>query len=41
MWVAISGDGLAGVGETLEEAESAAKEAGVQDPLLTGVKAQE
>jgi len=37
MWVAIGDGGLAGVGETLDEAEAAAK--GVLDPVL--VKAKE
>ena len=41
MWVAISDDGLAGVGETLEGALAAASAKGVIDPLLTGVKARE
>ena len=39
MWVAIGDGGLAGVGETLDEAEAAAK--GVLDPVLVGVKAKE
>jgi hypothetical protein len=41
MWVAISDDGLAGVGKTVEEAEAAAAKKGVLDPLLTGVKRRE
>jgi hypothetical protein len=41
MWVAIGDDGLAGVGETLDEAEAAAAAKGVLDPVLMGVKAKE
>jgi hypothetical protein len=38
MWVAIGDEGLVGVGQTLLEAEDAAKAAGVDDPLLTGIR---
>ena len=41
MWVAISDEGLAGVGTTLREAADAAAAKGVDDPLVTGVKAIE
>jgi hypothetical protein len=41
MWVAISDDGLAGVGSTLAEAEEAALANGVSDVLVTGVKSLE
>jgi hypothetical protein len=40
MWVAISDEGLAGIGETLLEAEDAARTKGVDGPLLTGIKAE-
>jgi hypothetical protein len=38
MWVAISDDGLAGVGNSPGEAEAAAKAKGVHEPLLTGIR---
>ena len=41
MWVAISDDGLAGVGKTIGEADDAAAAKGITDVLLTGVKAVE
>ena len=41
MWLAISDEGLAGVGKTLAEAEEAAKAKEITDVLVTGVKSEE
>ena len=41
MWVAISDEGLAGVGESAEAAEAEARSKGCDDPLLTGIKRRE
>jgi hypothetical protein len=41
MWVAISDDGLAGIGESLDEAISQAESKGIADVLVAGLKDRE
>jgi hypothetical protein len=40
-WIAIKGDELIAVGDTLDQVLNQAQEKGVEDPLVAGVKSKE